>query len=1165
MPLSDLLPGLAQSDEISTQASGLSVRSTHQMKPPASHVEPGDEDLLSLLPPGPSLEDFTDVKRLAAIVTQHLQSFREMESSFNRRLRQQEHAYQELMLRYHTMVGENKRLHDNLGGMREYQNSLRQQQRDEAKRSAGVGAAGKQNRKQVEREKQAQLVVVKLKSVVKRKTREREAAMEMYESIFMQDEDARAFHWNDRLNASEKANTLILDRAPQSTEDSGVFSKGPRGERAYDLDFKPPSIVRTPEDELIDALLRRSHFCDVLQQHKLEVGQQYRTAKIFMDKCLSNIWSTVNEKSVQNPRDNIYKEIRTALLRTKSMLAEFGRVVNAGLKKCLDAEKTFKKFVAAELRENYKDASCEAELPDPMIGILREATEQLELKLRREREALNGERAAMRKEDEKLRQRVSQLQAMLFELHRALYASLHAVHTHRFKWTARMPDPLRELQASGRKRNLHQAFNENAPAIVSQDLEYLKQFRGYMVSDRLFGIDMSAQDPTPSSSFSTRRKRTGKLDGADESDTADHNDTALYADDKDISDVESVSSAGSNLQQEADTTAETSASQLYAESLQVTRPRSSSRLVRHAQRSTRLASHAQLLRPIQQAVLRSVSLPATSINSPFSGAAMARIAELALTPGAESAAEGQSPLGRQETIDFPSPSASPEPVSPQSISASSLELAKLMADPQTEPSSPTPADKPPLLQLGEPELEVASAREEKPVLVPTVRGLLNAKPQATRNNARLATASVHPVNPAAAAAAIAAQTVFEQLAEEISRRPTTKRNVTLSRREQRAARAQVFARYTRPRSASPLSGTPPTGDVRQSDRLTKAKPTSVDRRGVDASSVATGHTDRRGSTESTPILGSIVSQMVDVVSDEPVSHVSPTTEEEKEAVPSSAARQTPTQIGEDHASVTQPPQPPGPSQPQPENPRSEPATTPSAPPSASQGNRTWPIRQRQNSGFRRPPAPLAPASYRPPLPSTNAPMMTVRAISPAQRAPPPPLQEEAATPAGARRISAFNGIFVIPPSPTFHRPQSSPTLAAAVADSPRQAELPGQPFESQQTAQRTHQDSPSARRANDVTLRDLVLGAQNQNDILTVVHSPSLGISGHGASRNTLGHGSPARSPGSASAQRPLLPLARESVPVRVPGSNGAVEGRQTTRVVRPTNFAPPAQLRAPR
>ena len=79
----------------------------------------------------------------------------------------------------------------------------------------------------------------------------------------------------------------------------------------------------------------------------------------------------------------------------------------------------------------------------------------------------------------------------IINLHRSLFNTLHLVYKHRFRWTPRLPDPLRELripEATIREKAMEVHYNHQLGSLLQADRNYMETFGHYMISDE-FGAN----------------------------------------------------------------------------------------------------------------------------------------------------------------------------------------------------------------------------------------------------------------------------------------------------------------------------------------------------------------------------------------------------------------------------------------------------------------------------------------------------------------------------------------------------------------------------------------------------------------------------------------------------------------------------------------------------
>ena len=78
------------------------------------------------------------------------------------------------------------------------------------------------------------------------------------------------------------------------------------------------------------------------------------------------------------------------------------------------------------------------------------------------------------------------LQRHILQLHRTSFTALHLVYKHRYRWTNRLPDPMRTLripEAKERHKALEVSFNMKLGDLLQCDTQYMEQFGNYMMSE----------------------------------------------------------------------------------------------------------------------------------------------------------------------------------------------------------------------------------------------------------------------------------------------------------------------------------------------------------------------------------------------------------------------------------------------------------------------------------------------------------------------------------------------------------------------------------------------------------------------------------------------------------------------------------------------------------
>ena len=77
------------------------------------------------------------------------------------------------------------------------------------------------------------------------------------------------------------------------------------------------------------------------------------------------------------------------------------------------------------------------------------------------------------------------LQRHILKLHRGLFNTLHLVYKHRYRWTTRLPDPMRTLHIPevNKEKSLEVSYNMKLGELLQADRDFMDTFGTYMVSD----------------------------------------------------------------------------------------------------------------------------------------------------------------------------------------------------------------------------------------------------------------------------------------------------------------------------------------------------------------------------------------------------------------------------------------------------------------------------------------------------------------------------------------------------------------------------------------------------------------------------------------------------------------------------------------------------------
>ncbi|KAJ9468923.1 hypothetical protein DIPPA_04522 [Diplonema papillatum] len=304
-----------------------------------------------------------------------------------------------------------------------------------------------------------------------------------------------------------------------------------------DLRFNEKLTCKAPDDEHVDVLRSRSDYGEVLSLCKEDFWGTTKQLKELTDRALQNLWLLFNEKSSRLSTggrhmtsrpfrkifEEFYKTIDQALMRSKQLVADFARRMNAFTKSMVAREKEVMEIIRAT-RFSTCNVEVTADIRPPTPVEVYELRHEVSLYQRR-LTALNEE---MSEKEHTLELRASKaesnleyLQRHIIHLHRSLFNALHLVYKHRYRWIVRMPDPIRNLkipEAKDRQRALEVSFNKKLGEVLSADQKYMEAFGSYMVSED-FGTN------TVTASTQEKRRRTVADDGFE----APHTQTAPTA------------------------------------------------------------------------------------------------------------------------------------------------------------------------------------------------------------------------------------------------------------------------------------------------------------------------------------------------------------------------------------------------------------------------------------------------------------------------------------------------------------------------------------------------------------------------------------------------------------------------------------------------------------
>eukprot|EP01065_Artemidia_motanka_P010082 TRINITY_DN15286_c0_g1_i1.p1 TRINITY_DN15286_c0_g1~~TRINITY_DN15286_c0_g1_i1.p1 ORF type:complete len:916 (+),score=297.56 TRINITY_DN15286_c0_g1_i1:56-2749(+) len=267
-----------------------------------------------------------------------------------------------------------------------------------------------------------------------------------------------------------------------------------------------PSIgadTSSVDDEYVNASVRTSAFKDQLGKLKGDLHPVLREFKDSSDKALTTVyhilWPVVGKHP--HPKVAFIRAAKAQMVKTKVLLADAVRCVNAALTGMVRAEKSvrssWQERQEREKLEAQRDAECEADFPAPPSETELQLQKEVAL-LRQRMKAERTERVA--KEQQLTTQRdhllvyLRNTQDRAMSLHHQVYHALHQVYKHRMRWTERYWDPLREFQHSkdGRRPHDHARYNLALAEALDASARLVRRFGDYALSDELWGVDMAA-------------------------------------------------------------------------------------------------------------------------------------------------------------------------------------------------------------------------------------------------------------------------------------------------------------------------------------------------------------------------------------------------------------------------------------------------------------------------------------------------------------------------------------------------------------------------------------------------------------------------------------------------------------------------------------------------
>ncbi len=291
------------------------------------------------------------------------------------------------------------------------------------------------------------------------------------------------------------------------------------------LPYKETVHFVTHEDKFVDAKIHASAFATQLQPLRSDIVKHVSTMKDFIDNSLSALYFIFSDvapggrKLLAQPVHDYEKEIKAILTKTKIHLFELMKTAHAVAKDVSSAEKKVKQQWLLDHRANHKDVAVSVDIPppeDPRIAKQQEQLDFLKTRISHVQEEQTRKVADLELSRDAAESTTKFIHAKIFDLHDATYEALHAVFRQRYRWTARFPNSFHGIERKpATTKALAVKYNLKLGEAVNEDVQYLKKFAEYFLSDDLFGADLvaSAKDEVAASAEAFSKKRGGEALG----------------------------------------------------------------------------------------------------------------------------------------------------------------------------------------------------------------------------------------------------------------------------------------------------------------------------------------------------------------------------------------------------------------------------------------------------------------------------------------------------------------------------------------------------------------------------------------------------------------------------------------------------------------------------
>ena len=316
------------------------------------------------------------------------------------------------------------------------------------------------------------------------------------------DEEEQARHGSSSSRHRSSSASVGISGARRSSLISfeGVRRHG-RG-TASQLPYKESFQFVTHEDKFVEAKIQASSFAAQLQPLRSDMIKHVVALKDFVDNSLSGLYYIFTDvapggrRLLAQPMTDYEKEIKSILTKAKILLFDVLKSAHGIAKEVTSHEKKVKHQWILDHRANHKDASVSADIPpeeDPRIAKQQEQLEFLKGRISQMQVEHTRTISDLELSRDAAESTTKFIHAKIFDLHDATYEALHAVFRQRYHWTTRFPNAFHGMDRKpATTKALAVKYNLKLGEAVSEDVQYLKKFTEYFLSDELFGADLLA-------------------------------------------------------------------------------------------------------------------------------------------------------------------------------------------------------------------------------------------------------------------------------------------------------------------------------------------------------------------------------------------------------------------------------------------------------------------------------------------------------------------------------------------------------------------------------------------------------------------------------------------------------------------------------------------------